>query len=105
MNREEVSMIGFEIVAYAGDARSKLIEALKEARNGNYDKAEELVEAAGENITEAHQAQTSMLSKEAAGEDVEMSFIMVHGQDHLMTSILLKDIVADFIELYKRTEG
>ncbi|HGJ3124355.1 TPA: PTS lactose transporter subunit IIA, partial [Streptococcus pneumoniae] len=27
MNREEVTLLGFEIVAYAGDARSKLLEA------------------------------------------------------------------------------
>ena len=30
MNREEVTLLGFEIVAYAGDARSKLLEALKQ---------------------------------------------------------------------------
>ena len=28
MNREEVQLLGFEIVTYAGDARSKLLEAL-----------------------------------------------------------------------------
>ena len=28
MNREEVQLLGFEIVAYAGDARSKLLEVL-----------------------------------------------------------------------------
>jgi hypothetical protein len=28
MNRDEVQLLGFEIVAYAGDARSKLLEAL-----------------------------------------------------------------------------
>ena len=32
MNKEEVQLLGFEIVAYAGDARSKLIEALKAAQ-------------------------------------------------------------------------
>ena len=29
MNREEVTLLGFEIVAYAGDARSKLLEGLE----------------------------------------------------------------------------
>ena len=28
MNREELSMLGFEIVAYAGDARSALMKLL-----------------------------------------------------------------------------
>ena len=32
MNREEVTLLGFESLrAYAGDARSKLLEALKAA--------------------------------------------------------------------------
>ena len=29
MNREEVQLLGFEIVAYAGDARSKLDGSIK----------------------------------------------------------------------------
>ena len=36
MNREEVTLLGFEIVAYAGDARSKLLEALKAAEAGDF---------------------------------------------------------------------
>lgn len=102
MNKEEVTMIGFEIVAYAGDARSSLIEAINAARDGEYDKAEELVEEADESIKQAHNTQTDILAKEASGEDLELSFIMVHGQDHLMTTILLRDLVEHMIELYNR---
>ena len=36
MNREEVQLLGFEIVAYAGDARSKFLEALTAAQEGEY---------------------------------------------------------------------
>ena len=32
MTKEEMTLLGFEIVAYAGDARSKLLEALKADR-------------------------------------------------------------------------
>ena len=77
MTKEDVTMIGFEIVAYAGDARSKCLVG-------------------------AHNSQTDILAKEAAGEDLEMSFIMIHGQDHLMTTILLKELMKHLIELYKR---
>ena len=86
MNREEVTLLGFEIVAYAGDARSKLLEALKAAEAGDFTKADNLVEEAGSCIAEAHHAQTSLL----------------HGQDHLMTTVLLKDLMHHLIELYKR---
>ena len=32
MNREEMTLLGFEIVAYAGDARSKLWKRLKQLK-------------------------------------------------------------------------
>ena len=54
MNREEMTLLGFEIVAYAGDARSKLLEALKAAENGDFAKADSLVVEAGSCIAEAH---------------------------------------------------
>ncbi|WP_226343543.1 PTS lactose/cellobiose transporter subunit IIA, partial [Streptococcus pneumoniae] len=46
--------------------------------------------------------QTSLLTKEASGEDLAYSVTMMHGQDHLMTTILLKDLMHHLIELYKR---
>ncbi len=32
MNREEITLLGFEIVAFSGDARSRLLEALTAAQ-------------------------------------------------------------------------
>lgn len=40
--------------------------------------------------------------KEAAGEDLAFSVTLMHGQDHLMTTLLLKDMMSHMIELYKR---
>ena len=39
MTKEEASMIGFEIVAYSGDARSKLLLAVENAKTGNFERA------------------------------------------------------------------
>lgn len=103
MTKEEVTMIGFEIVAYAGEARSKLLMAIKEAENSNFEKAEKLVAEANEVLLEAHGQQTEMIQKEAAGETNELGFIMVHAQDHLMTAMLLKDLTQHFINLYKKS--
>lgn len=102
VNREEVTLLGFEIVAYAGDARTKLLEALKAAERGEFDRADGLVKEAEDCIIEAHKAQTNLLTKEASGEDIAYSVTMMHGQDHLMTTLLLKDLMQHLIELYKR---
>ncbi|GEL15688.1 PTS lactose/cellobiose transporter subunit IIA [Pediococcus cellicola] len=100
--KEEISMTGFSIVAYAGDAKTDLIEALQEARKGNFDHARALVKEANESIVDAHNEQTKLLSKEAGGSDMDVTFIMVHGQDTLMTTMMLKDEVTFFIDEYER---
>ena len=102
MNIEEGTVVGFVTVAYAGDARSIHRWAFKAAEAGDFAKADALVEEANGCIAEAHHAQTSLLTKEAAGEDLAYSVTMMHGQDHLMTTILLKDMMHHLIELYKR---
>ena len=43
--KEEISMVGFEIVAYAGDAQTDLLAALDAAREGDFEKAEQLHKA------------------------------------------------------------
>ncbi|MEK4649559.1 PTS lactose/cellobiose transporter subunit IIA [Exiguobacterium sp. FSL W8-0210] len=102
MNKEEVSMVGFEIVAFAGEARSKLLQAVNEAKKGNLAAAEGLVKEAKESLTEAHNSQTQILAAEAGGESIELGFIMVHAQDHLMTTLLLSDIVEHLIDIYTK---
>lgn len=101
MDKQEAAMVGFEIVAYAGEARSTLLQALKEAKSGNFENTDNLIEKANESILKAHKAQTEMLAKEAGGESVEIGFIMVHGQDHLMTTMLLRDIIENLIDVYR----
>ncbi|MGY3748824.1 PTS lactose/cellobiose transporter subunit IIA [Vagococcus acidifermentans] len=102
MNKEEVAMIGFEVVAFAGEARSKLIEALAEAEKQQFERAESLVEEANQSLIQAHKSQTQMLAAEASGEAIELGFIMVHAQDHLMTTMLLKDTIKHLFNIYKR---
>lgn len=99
--KEELTMLGFEIVAYSGDARSTLLNLMKEVRAGEFSHVDEMLKEADENLNLAHQAQTKILAEEASGKDMEMGFIFIHGQDHLMSTILLRDIINDFIELYK----
>ena len=102
MNKEEVAMVGFEVVAYAGEARSKLMEALSHAEKGEFDAADKLVAEANSSLLEAHKSQTQMLAAEARGENIEVGFIMVHAQDHLMTTILLKDTIKHLFNIYKK---
>ena len=101
MTKEEATMIGFEIVAYSGDARSKLLLAIEKAKTKQFNECQALIEQANECLNDAHRDQTELLQLEARGESIEIGFITVHAQDHLMTTILLKDIVNNLMDIYK----
>ena len=45
-----------------------------------------------------------MLTREAQGEKNEINLFMVHGQDHLMTSIAFVDLAKEIIALYQKIE-
>lgn len=102
MTNEELQVISFEIVSYSGDARSKLLIALENAKQGKFEECDQLVEQAQECLNEAHNAQMDVMQVEANGEPVQMGFIMTHAQDHLMTSLLLKDIIGTLIDVYRK---
>ena len=100
--KEEISMVGFEIVAYAGDAQTDLLAALDAAREGDFEKAEQLHKDASDALIGAHDTQTKLLSQEAGGGEMEMTFIMAHAQDTLMTTMILEKQTRFTIDAYKR---
>ena len=102
MNKEELTMISFEIVSYSGEARSKLLLAVEKAKQQEFDECDKLVEEADQALVEAHNVQLDVMQQEALGNPVEMGFIMVHAQDHLMTSLLFKDIIGTLIDVYRK---
>ena len=100
VSKQVLEQIAFEIVAYSGDARSKLLQAVKEAKNKNFEVCRKLIEDAKECLASAHKSQTLFITSEAQGDNIEISFLTVHAQDHLMTTILLKDIIDSLLDIY-----
>ena len=101
MTADELEITMIEIVALSGDARTKLLNAVKEAKAGNFDRAQNLVTHAQELLNEAHDSQTALLTAEARGELTTPTVLLVHAQDHLMTSLLLRDVIESLIDIYR----
>ena len=62
----------------------------------------ELLEKSKETLGDAHATQTSLIQGEAAGDKCEVSLLLVHAQDHLMTSIVVKDLAEEIIDLHEK---
>ena len=105
MEKEDLEIIVFDIVNAAGTAKGLSYEALKEAENGNYEKVEELLKEADKFLLEAHNIQTEIIKNEVSGNNIDVSVLFVHAQDHLMTSIEAKSLIECMIKMYKRIEN
>lgn len=91
-----------QLIMHGGDAKGNCMEAIQAAKEGNFDLANEKIKAADEALVHAHHAQTGLLTQEASGDPVQVSLLMVHGQDHLMTSIAFKDLAKEIVEVYEK---
>ncbi|QXB79689.1 PTS lactose/cellobiose transporter subunit IIA [Enterobacter asburiae] len=91
-----------EIIVNAGQSRSLCFEALHAARQGNIDEAKSLLREADGYARQAHKMQTKLIEQDA-GEGLQpMTLIMVHAQDHLMNSLLARELSEEIIHLYQR---
>lgn len=97
----DLETIAMTLVGNAGEGRSLAFEALNEAKKGNFEKAEQLLKESQERTLAAHEIQTQLICNEAEGNKTEMSLLMVHAQDHLMTSMLARELITELIEIYK----
>lgn len=92
----------FTIISYGGDAKAIAYEALEIAQNGDFDLAKQKIKEANDKLTEAHNTQTKLIQAEINGEDMDMSLLMVHAQDHLMTSISEISLIEQMIKMEQK---
>lgn len=93
------------LIMYGGNAKSDAMEAIQAAKQGDFALADQKIADAEKSLTEAHHAQTGMLTQEAQGNHVQVTLLTVHSQDHLMTSIAFTDLAKEIIDLYRRIDA
>ena len=94
-----------ELIMHGGDAKSSAMEAIQFAKTNKFDEAIEKLADSEDAFENAHKSQTKLLTKEASGDTVELSLLMIHGADHLMTAVTVKDLAAEIIDVYRKLDG
>ncbi|CZD12362.1 lichenan-specific phosphotransferase enzyme iia component (pts system lichenan-specific eiia component) (eiia-lic) (eiii-lic) [Streptococcus pneumoniae] len=93
------------LIMYGGEAKSNAMEAIRAAKLSDFDLASQKLADAHRALLQAHKTQTEMLTKEANGDSAPLSLLMVHAQDHLMTSITFVDLAKEVVEVYEKFEN
>jgi len=91
-----------QLILHAGNGRSMVIEAVRDLlRTGDVSSARAKIKEAGQEIGEAHDIQTGMISAECDGQPVEKSILLIHAQDHFMTALAVRDMAQLMVDMYE----
>ena len=102
MTKEEIELTSFQIIAHAGDALDCFQKAIDSAKENNFELSDDYMRKGKKFMTEAHKIQTKFLTLEANDEDIKFSVILLHSQDHLMSTLNYERMANEFISLYRR---
>lgn len=101
-NLEETVM---ELIINAGESRSCAMQALYAAKAEKWDEVEGLLEASTAAAKRAHVVQTQLIGADEGSGKVPVNLIMVHAQDHIMTSMLARELVEELIEVHRKMQA
>lgn len=99
---EEAAMTAFQIIMNTGSAKSCYMEALGAAKRGDFAEAQRKIDEGEQLEIEGHKIHTDMVAKEAAGGKTEFSLILIHAEDQMMSTELIKTMVSELMEIYQR---
>lgn len=96
-----IELICFEIISNVGTARSMFIDAIQKAKEKNFAECEKLIEEGEEYFRIGHKAHAKLISNEADGTNVQVTLLLAHAEDQLMSAETFKLVAMEFIDLYK----
>ena len=102
---EELAAASFKIIAAVGDARSYYLEAIRAAKSGDYDAARVRMEEGQKMFRMGHAAHTELVQREAGGDPVDMTLMITHAEDQLMSAEAFGILAEEFIDVYRRFDG
>lgn len=98
----DINNISMLVIANAGDSTSYSMEAIKVARDGNFDESKNLLEKSKEALHKAHEIHTQILVEEARGGLESISMILVHASNHFSMAEMTLEFAKTIVELYER---
>lgn len=100
--KEEMQMAAFQMIATIGGAKSAYMEAIEIAKEGKTEEALNQIEEGRKMMAEAHHHHFQFVTKEANGEDLPFSLMLMHAEDQLLTTEVIELMATEFVKLYAK---
>lgn len=99
---EGLELTCFEIISNVGAARSLFIDSIKEAKKGNFEKAQQLNDKGKKSFLKGHHAHTALVTNEAKGNGTDITLLLIHAEDQLMSAESFKILSTELMDICKK---
>ncbi len=100
---EQMQSVAFQIIAEVGTAKSMYMEAIRIAKEEkDFDAARKMIDEGQEMATSAHSHHFEIVQKEAGGEQLPFSIMLMHAEDQLLTTEVIKMMAIEVIDLHEQ---
>ena len=97
---KDLELICFKIISQVGEAKSSYLQALKLVKEQKFEEASKLMEQGENAFLEGHHTHAELIQKEACGDRVDVSLLLLHAEDQLMAAEIIKILVDELMELH-----
>ena len=102
---EELEEVVMGLIINSGQARSLAYAALKQAKQGDFAAAKPMIDQSRMALNDSQLVQTKLIEGDAGEGKMKVSLVLVHAQDHLMTSMLARELITELIELHEKLKA
>lgn len=96
---EAVSM---KLILHSGNARSSSFEALAFVKQNENGLAHLKIKEAKEELLNAQRIHAQLLRQYANEEEVQLDLLLMHAEDHITSTQVNVELIAEMIEMYER---
>ena len=91
-NVEQISQVAMQVITYAGMAKSSYLEALKYYRENDQTAYEQ-------SLSNGDEAHLQLLQQEMNTQEPQITMLMAHAEDQLMSAETIKTLIQEIILL------
>ena len=102
---EDLELVSFQIISAVGMAKSSYVEAMRAAAAGDAARSEEKMKEGDRHYAQGHDAHMDLITKEANGEGVTPTVILMHAEDQMMAAETVRLMAEENIRLYQRLQA
>ncbi|MBL0846326.1 PTS lactose/cellobiose transporter subunit IIA [Mammaliicoccus fleurettii] len=98
---EKYEQNAFQIITNVGMAKSSYMQAINEAKSEKFKESEDLISEGNQFLIDGHKVHKDLIQAEASGETVPMTLLLMHAEDQLISTEIIKEMAKELIYVHQ----